>query len=55
MLKYNKLLIFYIRVCCIVRIFILIFYNLNNGDFIILITEYFGIDKYSFYIILLRT
>jgi len=32
---------------------LLIFHNMNNDDYIIIIREYFGIDKYSFYIILL--
>jgi len=33
----------------------LIFYSITNGEYLIIIRLYFGLDKYSFYMILLRT
>jgi len=39
--------------CCLIRGTLLVFYDINNGDYIIIIREYFGTDKYSFYMILL--
>jgi len=53
-LKYNIILIFYVSLCCLISVILLIFHNMNNGDYIIIIRGYFGIDTYSFYIILLR-
>jgi len=44
-LKINRTLIFYVSLCCTITFILLVFYNMNNGD-------YFGIDKYSFYMIL---
>jgi len=47
-------LTFYVSVCCLIRFLLLIFYIITNGEYIIIIRRYFGLDKYSFYIILLR-
>jgi len=53
-LKYNIILIFHVRLCCLISVILFRFYNINNGDYIIIISGYFAIDKHSFYIILLR-
>jgi len=52
-LKFNGALIFYVNLRCIIRDILLVFYDINNDNYLIIISEYFGIDKYSFYIILL--
>jgi len=51
MTLYNDILTFYISVCCLMRFLLLIFYIITNGEYIIIIRRYFGLDKYSFYII----
>jgi len=52
---YNNILIFYISLCCLIRGLLLIFYSISNGEYLIIISLYFGLDKYSFYIVILRT
>jgi len=52
MIVFNKILIFYVRMCYVIRFILLICYNIINGEYMIIIRKYF--DKYSFYIILLR-
>jgi len=51
---YNVILIFYANLCCLIRCLILIYYIIVNGDYIIMISSYFRMDKYSYYIIILR-
>jgi len=54
LMYYNDILIFYISLCCFVRGLLLVFYSISNGEYLIIIRIYFGLDKYSFYIVLLR-
>jgi NADH-ubiquinone oxidoreductase chain 4 len=50
---YNIRLIFCVSLRCLVTYLIFIYYVISNGDYIIIIRLYIGIDKYSFYIIIL--
>jgi len=51
--KCNIILIFYVRSCCLVRGLLLMFYDINNDDYIIMIGRYFEVNQYPFCIILL--
>jgi hypothetical protein len=50
---YNLILMFYVNLYCIIRFILLVYCRTINGEYIIITGDYFGFDKYSFYIILL--
>jgi hypothetical protein len=50
----NIRLIFCVGLRCLITYLILIFYIISNGDYIIIIRLYIEMDKYSFYIVILR-
>jgi len=45
--------LFCVSLRCLITYLIFIFYIMSNGDYIIIIRFYIGIDKYSFYMIIL--
>lgn len=51
---FNNIIIFYSRVCFFLRFAILIIYLMSTGEFWVLLRGHSGIDRYSYYMILLR-
>jgi len=54
MMIFKTILIFFVRIHCVIRYVLLIYYSIINTEFMIIMRRYLGFNKYSFFTILLR-
>jgi len=54
MMIFKTILIFCVRIHCVIRFVLLIYYSIINNEYMIIMRRYLGFNKYSFFIILLR-